>query len=253
MRTFWTVQNRPDLSGLNTPFKMPYFPQLVTPAVIPVPITKTPSYTVPMGQPSMSNFFPDPFTPRAQVNLTDKPFKSQVIGMTNTVAGPFGGITTQYGNPSMYPGMINTFGSPYGNMSTRYPYPNPYTYGVPIIKRGPIIASGMPGVIKITFGDTVITIRIPYEYFGSSVGAYRGVIARLLEVASKPDDAGEKKIEFIVTATGVPSTPITTTYSKMMGVVNYIKNTFGGVTYELNGNAANFNDLYAKASTSIPI
>ncbi len=216
-KKFYVVKNETDpMTGGVIPYKVNYFPPIFGQQLIqPMPITKSIGLSIPVESPAvfspMPNYFPG-YGP--QVNLTGKPFKPQVIGMSNSIFSPYG---TQIVNP-IGQQMI--------------------TYGAPIIKYGPLLQQQTPGLIKLIIGDNIFSISIPFNYFRKVVND----IYDRAHINVKPEDI-KTKIKFV---SPIFNTTIDTTYTNAMAIIKHIENTYSNIGYAFNGMNYNYTDFSRK-------
>ncbi len=224
-KKFYVVKNETDpMTGGVIPYKVNYFPSGFGPQFIqPMPITKSTGISIPLESPFVSSPMPNYFPGLGpQVNLTGKPFKPQVIGMSSSIFSPYS------------PQVVNPFGQ---QLNTYGPQMNT-TFGAPIVKYGPLLQQKIPGLIKLVIGGNVISVSVPFNYF-------RNVVNDIYARAYTNINPADPKIKIQLISPSL-NTTIDTSYTNMMKIIKYIENTYGNIGYNYNGMNFNYADLRQK-------
>ena len=221
LKKFYIVKDYKDLtSGQVIPQKvldyLPaslYNPFLRQPSIQTMPIKKSQGIVIPVGSPSYGELTPlslssasiIPAGPSATVQVSRRPLFPSGC---NTCA--------------MYPSSTGcstcgTYASASGTV---------LQYGPPIIKASPMIAQNVPGLIKIISGNHIFTINVPIRYM-------RNVVNDIYFNANEKLDPTVTKVTFRIITPTIDSS-ISTTYDRMVQILDAISNKYTGLMYKAN-------------------
>jgi hypothetical protein len=229
MKKFYIVNDYKDLlSGKVIPRKvLDHLPiSTFAPMVHPMPIKKYTGLSLSPTSPGLSSFSPvmpiiDPY--------------NQLSPMSPTVSiSPWGPETL---GPAIGLNMLNSPLAINRPMAIN-------TFGPPIIKLSPLISQNIPGTIKIISDTNVFTLNVPYQNL-------RQVVNYIYLNANDKIDQTKPKITFRIITPTIDSS-ITTTFDKMIDIVNHINKNYTNITYIApNGRQSDMGLLLATLSNLV--